>query len=46
MRALLIDKDQNPKWNPPALENVSRKIVEEHFNEVPGGLTQEFRNKL
>lgn len=46
VRALLIDKDQNPKWNPPALENVSRKIVEEHFNEVPGGLTQEFRNKL
>ncbi len=34
IRALLIDKDQNPKWNPEKLKNVSPKIVDEHFKEA------------
>lgn len=46
VRALLIDKDQNPKWNPSTLENVTHEIVQGHFNEMPGGLNQELRNKL
>jgi enoyl-CoA hydratase/carnithine racemase len=34
VRALLIDKDQKPKWNPPTIEGVSRALVEEHFRPV------------
>ncbi len=31
VRAVLIDRDNAPKWNPPLLENVSHEIVESHF---------------
>jgi len=31
VRALLIDKDQKPKWNPPTLEEVTQEIVDHHF---------------
>ncbi|XP_011497619.1 PREDICTED: 3-hydroxyisobutyryl-CoA hydrolase, mitochondrial [Ceratosolen solmsi marchali] len=31
VRALLIDKDQNPLWNPTTLEQVSDDIVEKRF---------------
>ncbi|GLV41048.1 3-hydroxyisobutyryl-CoA hydrolase [Carabus blaptoides fortunei] len=46
VRALLIDKDQSPKWKPATLEDVSDDLVESHFVQVSEGLTQEFRNKL
>jgi hypothetical protein len=31
VRALLIDKDLQPKWNPPTLEEVTQEIVDHHF---------------
>lgn len=31
VRALIIDKDKTPKWNPPRLEDVSRARVERFF---------------
>src|SRR5712672_2431569 len=36
--ALLIDKDQNPKWNPPSIEGVTRDMVEAHFRPVSNDL--------
>jgi 3-hydroxyisobutyryl-CoA hydrolase len=31
VRALLVDKDKSPKWNPPTLEEVSEELVDSHF---------------
>ena len=31
IRALLIDKDKNPKWSPPELEQVPPSLVGQHF---------------
>lgn len=31
VRALLIEKDGNPRWSPAKLEDVGRELVEEHF---------------
>jgi enoyl-CoA hydratase/carnithine racemase len=38
VRALLIDKDQKPKWNPPTIEGVTEALVEEHFKPVSNDL--------
>lgn len=38
VRALLIDKDQKPKWNPPTIGGVTRELVEEHFKPVSNDL--------
>ena len=38
VRALLIDKDQKPKWNPPTIEGVTRAMVDEHFKPVSNDL--------
>lgn len=34
VRTVLVDKDHNPKWNPPTLEEVSDKRVEAFFAPV------------
>lgn len=36
VRALLVDKDRNPKWEPARIEDVSTELIESHF-EPPGG---------
>ena len=38
VRALLIDKDQKPKWNPPTIDGVTRAMVEAHFKPVANDL--------
>lgn len=34
VRAVLIDKDQNPKWNPSTLEEVSDQMLEQCFSSL------------
>ncbi|HEY6981515.1 enoyl-CoA hydratase/isomerase family protein [Reyranella sp.] len=38
VRALLIDKDQKPKWNPSNIEGVTQAMVDEHFKPVSNDL--------
>jgi enoyl-CoA hydratase/carnithine racemase len=38
VRALLVDKDQKPKWNPPTIDGVTREMVEAHFKPVANDL--------
>jgi len=38
VRALLIDMDQKPQWNPPTIDGVSSALVEEHFQPVSNDL--------
>ena len=38
VRALLIDKDQKPKWNPPTIGGVTQAMVEAHFKPVSNDL--------
>ncbi|KAK3430203.1 hypothetical protein EUGRSUZ_E01729 [Eucalyptus grandis] len=33
-RAILVDKDRNPKWEPPRLELLSDKTVDKYFSKV------------
>jgi hypothetical protein len=38
VRALLVDKDQKPQWNPATVEGVTRDMVEKHFEPVANDL--------
>jgi enoyl-CoA hydratase len=38
IRAVIVDKDQAPRWRPPALEAVSDAEVERHFAPLTGEL--------
>ncbi|KAK9878938.1 hypothetical protein WA026_003759 [Henosepilachna vigintioctopunctata] len=44
VRALLIDKDQKPKWNPSKITDVTDDIVNSHFAKLPED--QELKHKL
>ncbi|KAK3908646.1 3-hydroxyisobutyryl-CoA hydrolase, mitochondrial [Frankliniella fusca] len=46
VRALLVDKDQNPKWNPPTLEKVSQKMVDDFFAPLESDQELKPRNGL
>jgi len=35
VRALLIEKDHNPQWNPSTVAEVSRELVDSHFALLP-----------
>jgi len=37
IRALVVDKDRNPRWDPPTLAGVDDALVERHFTEPAGG---------
>lgn len=37
VRALLIDKDQRPRWRPDRLDDVSDAMVDGYFAPLPGG---------
>ena len=37
VRALLIDKDRNPQWNPPTLDAVASSFIESHFRDHHDG---------
>ena len=34
VRAVLVDKDRNPKWKPDRLEDVNNNIVMSHFESL------------
>jgi hypothetical protein len=38
VRALLIDKDQKPRWNPPTIDGVTPAMVEAHFKPASNDL--------
>jgi enoyl-CoA hydratase len=37
VRAVIVDKDNKPQWNPPSLAQVSAQDVERHFVPLDGG---------
>mmetsp|Transcript_7544 Transcript_7544/g.16494 ORF Transcript_7544/g.16494 Transcript_7544/m.16494 type:complete len:95 (+) Transcript_7544:93-377(+) len=41
IRALLVDKDNAPQWNPPTLESVSDESVEAYFEPL-----EDYRHEL
>ncbi|CAM6091558.1 unnamed protein product [Calypogeia fissa] len=42
-RAVLVDKDNSPKWNPPVLEEVTPELVDYQFSPVEGDLGEELQ---
>ena len=38
VRALLVDKDNSPKWNPPTLAEVNDTLVDKYFEDLPQDL--------
>jgi enoyl-CoA hydratase len=37
VRAVIVDKDQSPTWNPPTAEGVSDKLIDSIFAPLPEG---------
>jgi enoyl-CoA hydratase len=38
VRAAVVDKDRNPQWNPPTIQEVTPQLVEAYFQHVGVGL--------
>lgn len=36
IRAQVVDKDRNPQWNPPSVEQVDEELIAHYFTPVPG----------
>ncbi|TGZ68602.1 hypothetical protein CRM22_004168 [Opisthorchis felineus] len=36
VRAILIDKDNKPKWNPSTLSAITQELVDSYFSTIPG----------
>ena len=34
VRALLVDKDHSPRWNPDSISSVDHQLIDKHFQEV------------
>ncbi|CAB3402404.1 unnamed protein product [Caenorhabditis bovis] len=45
-RAILIDKDRNPKWNPATLEEVTDERVEKYFAPLPNNEDLKFQGNI
>jgi hypothetical protein len=39
VRAVLVDKDKKPKWNPAKLEEVTDEMVQKYFSPLPSDAT-------
>jgi enoyl-CoA hydratase len=37
VRAVIVEKDNAPRWSPPRLEDVSDVAVDTYFAPLPGG---------
>ena len=37
VRAVIVDKDNAPKWNPPTPEGVTKKLLDSIFAPLPPG---------
>jgi enoyl-CoA hydratase len=37
VRAVIVEKDNAPKWNPTTLEGVDKAAVDAYFAPLPGG---------
>ena len=35
VRAVLVDRDNDPKWNPNDLKEISNEVVERYFSKLP-----------
>ena len=45
MRALLIDRDQKPRWNPATLAEVDPARIEQFFGPLPDGDELQFEEE-
>lgn len=43
VRAMLVDKDKNPQWEPKTLNKVTETAVSRHFESLPGRLDEGFK---
>ena len=35
VRALLVDRDNSPKWNPKSIEEIPQSLIQKFFDEKP-----------